>query len=215
MSSVRVRNLSCRTSRRAGVASPPRHQGGHHDQRPRRTRPPHAARPPDLVVGPGSTWEAARDDASWSARRFPHPRRVDALACGLVAGPPMAGAATSGRSRSSLAPHPGPVPFLDLFQGVATSSDLPAHVATTAHPPGAVRGPIDRLAPQGRRYLNARGVRGIVTTGRPGRGGHLRRVHGLHPALVLPSAMSPAPPIGGDMGHLVSFLRAGTGRSCS
>ena len=103
----------------------------------------------------------------------------------------------------------GPVPFLDLFQG-RDELVVYKHMWWDGTPhQGQCEGctttawvPERRRLPQRPRRLVRHPDHGPL-----GGGGPLRRVHGLHPALVLVRDL--AEPVGGDMGYITCFLRDG------
>ena len=134
-------------------------------------------RPPVVDL---ATWQAARDELL--VREKAHTREGDAIAAARRRLPMVEFDGTV-----EVVGPDGPVPFLDLFQGrdelvvykhmwydgAPHQGQCEGCTTTAWHLKDAV-------------YLNARGVSfAILTTGRVGRGGLLRRVHGLHPALVL------------------------------
>src|SRR4030095_8376950 len=134
-------------------------------------------RPPVVDL---ATWQTARDELL--VREKAHTREGDALAAARRR-PAEARARGGGRGRRPRRPGPvpGPVP------GPRRARGLPAHVVRRRAAPGAVRGLHHHgLAPKGRRLPQR--PRRLVRNpdlGPVGRGGLLRRVHGLHPALVL------------------------------
>ena len=136
-----------------------------------------SGRPPVVDL---ATWQAARDELL--VREKAHTREGDAIAAARRRLPMVEFDGTV-----EVVGPDGPVPFLDLFQGrdelvvykhmwhdgAPHQGQCEGCTTTAWHLKDAV-------------YLNARGVSfAILTTGRVGRGGRLRRVHGLHPALVL------------------------------
>ena len=127
-----------------------------------------------------ATWQAARDELL--VREKAHTREGDAIAAARRRLPMVEIDGTAeviGRRRA------GPVPR--RVPGPRRARGLPLHVVRRRAAPGAVRGlHVQRLAhaahrlPQRSRCLVRR-----PDLGRVGRGGSLRRVHGLPPALVL------------------------------
>jgi hypothetical protein len=154
-----------------------RHHGGHHDDhagRPdhRAARPPARRRPGHLAGGPRR---------ASGPRESPHPRGRRHRR-----GPPPTahgGVRRDGRGRRTRRPGPVPGPL----PGPRRARGLQAHVARRRAAPGAVRGLHHHgLASAGRRLpQRPRRLVRRPDLGPPGRGGLLRRVHGLHPALVL------------------------------
>ena len=102
----------------------------------------------------------------------------------------------------------GPVPFVDVFQG---RDELVVYHSMWYD--GAAPGPVRRLhvqplAHEGFRLPQRPGrfVR-RADLGLVGRSGSLRRVHGVHPALVLGPGRGGADPRG--RGHFICYLRDG------
>ena len=127
-----------------------------------------------------ATWQAARDELL--VREKAHTREGDAIAAARRRLPMVEVDGTVEVTGAD-----GPVPFLDLFQGRDELVVYHSMWYDGAPPPGPVRGlHVQRLAHAGRRLPQRPGrlVR-RPDLGRVGRGGRLRRVHGLHPALVL------------------------------
>lgn len=154
-----------------------RHHGGHHDKRPgrldhRAARPAARRRPGHLADRPGRA-AGPREGPHPPGRR---PRRGP---------PPAADGGTRRDGRGGRARRPGPVP--GPVPGPRGARGLPAHVVRRRAAPGAVRGLHHHgLAREGRRVPQRPGrlVR-RPDLGPVGRGGLLRRVHGVHPAVVL------------------------------
>ena len=126
-----------------------------------------------------ATWQAARDD-SWSARR-PTPARA------TPSPRPAAGCrwwSSTGRSRSS---DPTARSRSWTCSRAATSSWSTSTCGGRRAAPGPVRGLHDRgLEPEGCRVpQRPRGLVRDPDDGPLGGGGLLRRVHGVHRALVL------------------------------
>src|SRR6188474_2271570 len=118
-----------------------------------------------------ATWQTARDELL--VREKAHTREGDAIAAARRRLPmvELDGAV------EVVGPE-GPVPFLDLFQG---RDELVVYQHMWYD--GA---PHHGLAPEGRRLpQRPRRLVRHPDHGPVGRGGRLRRVHGLHPALVL------------------------------
>ena len=149
-----------------------------------------------------ATWQAAREELL--VREKAHTREGDAIAAARRRLPmvELDGAV-------EVTGADGPVPFLDLFQGRDELVVYQLHVVRRRAAPGAVRGlHLQRLAHEGRRLPQRPGrlVR-RPDLGPVGRGGSLRRVHGLHPALVLGAGRGGAAPA--EEGHIICFLRDG------
>ncbi len=166
------------------------------------TPDPTAAQPGRPPVVDLATWEAARDDLL--VREKAHTRAGDALAAARRRLPMVELDGTV-----EVVGPTGPVPFLDLFQGrdelviyqhmwydgAPHQGQCEGCTTTAWHLKDAV-------------YLNARGVSfAIVTTGRWDEVATYVEFMGYTQPWY--SVRDVAPPIGGDMGHLVSFLRAG------
>jgi predicted dithiol-disulfide oxidoreductase (DUF899 family) len=137
-----------------------------------------AGRPP---VADLATWQAARDELL--VREKAHTREGDAIAAARRRLPMVEFDPTV-----EVTGPDGPVPFLDLFQG-RDELLVYKHMWWDGTPhQGQCEGCTTvAWALKDALYLNARGVSfAIVTTdGLLAGGGPLRRVHGLHPALVL------------------------------
>ena len=141
---------------------------------------PTAALPGRPPVVDLATWQAARDELL--VREKAHTHEGDAIAAARRRLPMVEFDGTV-----EVTGLDGPVPFLDLFQGrdelvvykhmwydgAPLQGQCEGCTTTAWHVKDAV-------------YLNARGVSlRHPDLGPVGRGGRLRRVHGLHPALVL------------------------------
>ena len=115
------------------------------------------------------------------------------------------------RDRRVVGPD-GPVPFLDLFEG-RTSRGLQAHWYDGAPHQGRCEGcTTTAWHMKDAVYLNARGVSSaVLTTGRPRRGGLLRRVHGYPQPWY--SVRDVDAPVGGSMGSLTASCATATARS--
>ncbi len=134
-------------------------------------------RPPVVDL---ATWQVARDELL--VREKAHTREGDALAAARRQLPMVEIDGTV-----AVVGPDGPIPFVDLFEGREELVVYQQHMARRRPAPGPVRGlHVDRLAPAGRGLpQRARRLVRDPHRGPVGRGGAVRGVHGLHPALVL------------------------------
>ncbi|WP_425568938.1 DUF899 family protein [Nonomuraea salmonea] len=139
-----------------------------------------SAQPGRPPVADLATWQAARDELL--VREKAHTREGDAIAAARRRLPMV----EFDGSVKVTGPG-GPVPFLELFQG-RDELVVYKHMWYDGAPPqGQCEGcTTTAWHLKDSAYLNARGVSfAVVTPRRVGRGSRVRRVHGLHPAVVL------------------------------
>ena len=167
------------------------------------TRQPSSNLPGKPPVVDQATWQAARDELL--VREKAHTREGDAIAAARRRLPMVEIDGTV-----EVTGPDGPVPFIDLFQGrdvllahkhmwhdgIPIEGQCMGCTINTWH--------IQRAAV----YLNARGVSfAVLTDGPVGRGRPVRRVHGVHRALVLGARAGRAG--GRRHGAITCFLRDG------